>query len=340
MHDSGLRDRLGRPLTDLRVSVTDRCNFRCPYCMPRQAFADESAFLPREQILTFEEIARLVEVFVALGVDKIRITGGEPLLRRDLTVLLSMLRRRHPELELALTTNGVLLGEMVDDLAAAGLDRVTVSLDAIDIDAARRSADAAVDVPAILAAVTRSVAAGLIPVKVNVTLVRGVNDDQIEQLVERLTQPGVVVRFIEFMDVGSSNAWRPDLVVPANEVLDRLGARWRLQPLTATRPGEVAHRYQLDGGGEVGVIASVTQPFCRDCTRARLASNGVLYTCLFAESGIDLRGPVRGGATREELVEMVGATWRRRVDRYSELRGEEATSRKPRQRVEMSRIGG
>lgn len=335
------RDQLDRPLTDLRVSVTDRCNLRCPYCMPREAFADEDAFLPRSEILTYEEITQLVDVFVDLGVDKVRLTGGEPLLRRDLPVLIAMLRDAHPGLELAMTTNGVLLADAVDDLTAAGLDRVTVSLDAINPGVARRAADASVDVERILVGIEAAAAAGLTPVKLNVTVVRGVNEDQMLPIVDRFRADGVVVRLIEFMDVGSTNEWTMGRVVPASEMRRLIESEFGLQPLPPSRRGEVARRYQLPDGGEVGIIASVTEPFCSDCSRARLAANGVLYTCLFATGGTDLRAPLRGGATPAELCDLIAGVWSRRTDRYSEQRGELATlgiSRKD--RVEMSRVGG
>lgn len=335
------RDQFDRPLTDLRVSVTDRCNLRCPYCMPREAFAEESAFLPRREILTYEEITRLVEVFVGLGVDKVRLTGGEPLLRRDLSTLIAMLRRQHPELELAMTTNGVLLEAAVDELVAAGLDRVTVSLDAIDPEVARRTADAPVDLQRILSGIDAAVAARLTPVKINVTVVRGVNEDQILPIVERFRTGGVVVRLIEFMDVGSTNRWSMERVVPASEMRGMIESEFGLEPLPPTRPSEVAQRYQLPEGGEVGIIASVTEPFCSDCSRARLAANGVLYTCLFATAGADLRAPLRGGASDAELSDLIAGLWRRRTDRYSEQREQLARiGAPPAKRVEMSFIGG
>lgn len=340
-HSPARSDQLGRPLTDLRVSVTDRCNLRCPYCMPREAFAEESAFLPRTEILSYEEIAELVDIFVGLGVDKVRLTGGEPLLRRDLPVLIAMLRHQHPQLELAMTSNGVLLADAVDDLTAAGLDRVTVSLDAIDPGVARRAADAAVDLERILVGIEAAVAAGLTPVKLNVTVVRGVNEDQILPIVDRFRADGVVVRLIEFMDVGSTNEWSMERVVSASEMRRLIESELGLQPLPPSRRGEVARRYQLSDGGEVGIIASVTEPFCSDCSRARLAANGVLYTCLFATGGTDLRAPLRGGATPAELRDLIDGVWGRRTDRYSEQRGElVALGTRRAERVEMSRIGG
>ncbi len=339
------RDRLGRRLTDLRVSVTDRCNLRCPYCMPREVYGDEAMFLRRSEILSYEEISAVVNLFVSLGVDKVRITGGEPLLRRDLPHLITALRRNHPDLDLALTTNGVLLAEAAQELAAAGLDRVTVSLDALDPEIAVSAADTKVDIDRLLLGIERAVTEGLTPVKVNVTVVRGVNDQQIVPIINRLAGEGVIVRLIEFMDVGSTNGWQPEMVVSAAEMRQYIELRYALERLPATRPGEVASRYRLEGGGEIGVIASVTEPFCQDCTRARLAANGVLYTCLFASAGIDLRAPLRTGVSDQELRDLIDTVWRQRVDRYSEQRAEligigpsESTTREP--RVEMSYIGG
>ncbi len=335
------RDLLGRPLTDLRVSVTDRCNLRCPYCMPRKAFSRETAFLPRHEILSYEEIFRLIEAAVDLGVDKVRLTGGEPLLRRDVSALIAMLRAAHPDLELGLTTNGVLLEKGVEELAAAGLDRVTVSLDAVDPEIARRAADSNVDVDVVIGGIEAAVAAGLTPVKINVAVVRGLNDSQILPIIDRFNVPGVIVRLIEFMDVGSTNNWSPDLVVSALEMRRLIEAEYQLERLPATRPGEVAQRYRLSGGGEVGIIASVTEPFCRDCSRARLTANGVFYTCLFATTGTDLRAPLRGGASDDELRELIANVWQKRNDRYSEQREELVALGAPgNDRVEMSRIGG
>ena len=335
------RDLLDRPLTDLRVSVTDRCNLRCPYCMPREAFADESAFLPREEILSYEEIVRVVRVVADLGVRKVRLTGGEPLLRRDVSALIAMLRAAHPDLELALTTNGVLLGTAVEELAAAGLDRVTVSLDAVEPEVARIAADSRVDVEAVIAGIEAAVEAGLTPVKINVTIVRGLNDSQILPIIDRFNRPGVIVRLIEFMDVGSTNDWSPDRVVPAAEMRRLIEAQHEIQRLPPTHVGEVAQRYRLAAGGEVGIIASVTEPFCADCSRARLTANGVLYTCLFATAGADLRAPLRGGASDEQLRDLIAQVWRSRTDRYSEQREElAAIGGTAAQRVEMSRIGG
>jgi len=336
-----VRDRLGRSLRDLRISVTDRCNFRCRYCMPREVFGPEFAFLPRREILTYEEIARLARLFHRLGLRKIRLTGGEPLLRRDLPVLVEMLAAL-PDTELALTTNGSLLPHRAEELAAAGLDRVTVSLDSLDDAVFRRMNDADFPVSRVLEGIDAALAAGLGPVKVNAVVHRGVNDHTLVDLARHFRGTGVVVRFIEYMDVGTTNGWRMDAVVPAAEVLARLGAELPLEPLPARYPGEVAQRFRYaDGSGEVGVIASVTQPFCGGCTRARLSAEGTLYTCLFAAGGTDLRAVLRAGAADEELLEVIAGVWRAREDRYSELRtAETGADGAAGPKVEMSYIGG
>lgn len=332
-----VRDRLGRPVTDLRVSVTDRCNLRCTYCMPRELFGPDHAFLPREELLSFEELTRLVRVFARLGVRKVRLTGGEPLLRRDLAQLVAGLHAIDGIEDLALTTNGTLLPFHAAELAAAGLDRVTISLDALDDATFQAVGDTKLSVSSVLAGVAAAQEAGL-RIKVNTVLQRGANEDQIEAIAGWARDVGVVVRFIEFMDVGTTNGWVRTHVVPAAEVVERLSARWPLEPVEPTRPGEVAERYRyLDGGGEVGVIASVTRPFCRTCVRARLSAIGELFTCLFAPAGTDLRAVLRGGADDAALEEAVAAVWRGRIDRASELRSEDGL-RGP--RVEMSYIGG
>jgi GTP 3',8-cyclase len=331
-------DRLGRPVEDLRVSVTDRCNLRCRYCMPREVFGPEHAFLPRSELLSFEELERVVRVVVGLGVTKIRLTGGEPLLRRDLPDLVARLAAIEGIEDLALTTNGLLLPQHARDLAAAGLHRVTVSLDALDETTFRAVADTKLSVERVLDGIAAARAAGLGPIKVNAVLQRGVNDDQLEDLAAWARDADVTLRFIEFMDVGTSNGWLRERVVPADEVVERLAARWPLEPVAPTKPGEVADRYRyLDGLGEVGVVASVTRAFCRDCTRARLSAVGELYTCLFAAAGHDLRELLRGGASDEDLHDRLVAIWSARTDRASELRAEEGL-RGP--RVEMSYIGG
>jgi GTP 3',8-cyclase len=331
-------DRLGRRLRDLRVSVTDRCNFRCRYCMPRETFGPGFEFLPRREILSYEEIARLAGLFHHLGLRKVRLTGGEPLLRRDLDVLVRMLAAL-PEVEIALTTNGSLLPHRAGELAAAGVDRVTVSLDSLDDAVFRRMNDADFPVSRVLDGIAAAQAAGLAPVKVNAVVHRGVNDHTLADLARHFRGTGVVVRFIEYMDVGTTNGWRMDDVVPAAEILARLGEELPLEPLPARYPGEVARRYRYaDGSGEIGVIASVTQPFCGACTRARLSADGTLYTCLFAAAGTDLRAALREGASDDELLRRISGVWAAREDRYSELRT--AATAVPAAKVEMSYIGG
>ena len=331
------RDRLGRGLTDLRVSVTDRCNLRCRYCMPREVFGPDHAFLPREELLSFEEITRLVRVLASLGVRKIRLTGGEPLLRRDLTQLVEQVAAIDGIEDIALTTNGLLLPAQADALAAAGLTRVTVSLDALDDATFRAMADTAVPVAGVLAGIEAAQAAGLTPVKINTVLQRGVNDDQLEAMAAFGREMGAVIRFIEFMDVGTTNGWRREQVVPAQEVIDRIDARWPIEPVDAGGPA-VAERYRYrDGGGEVGVIASVTRPFCRTCTRARLSAVGELFTCLFGARGHDLRALLRSGVDDEALGQRLAEIWGRRADRASEQRAETGLTG---ERVEMSYIGG
>jgi GTP 3',8-cyclase len=333
-----LTDRLGRPVEDLRVSLTDRCNLRCRYCMPREVFGPDHAFLDRDELLHFEELERLLRVFVALGVTKIRLTGGEPLLRRDLPDLVRMLATIDGIDDLALTTNGILLPRFAEELAAAGLHRVTVSLDALDDAAFRAVADTAKPVAAVFAGIEAAVAAGLTPVKVNTVLHRGTNDDQLEELAAWGREAGATVRFIEFMDVGTTNDWLRERVVPADEVIERIHARWPIEPVDPLKPGEVADRYRyLDGAGEVGVIASVTRPFCGTCTRARLSAIGELFTCLFAARGHDLRALLRGGATDVEVADAITRIWSARSDRASELRSEGGLTGP---RVEMSYIGG
>lgn len=331
------RDRLERPLGDLRVSVTDRCNFRCTYCMPREVFGAAWKFLPREDILRFEEITRVVAAARQLGVRKVRLTGGEPLLRRDLPDLVAMLAGTSADL--ALTTNGALLARDAVALAAAGLRRVTVSLDALDEGVFQAMSDTRVPVGTVLAGIDAALAAGLTPLKVNCVVQRGVNEDEIPKLVRHFGERGVVVRFIEYMDVGSTNGWRLDEVVPARDILARLRAVGDIEPIEATYRGEVAKRWRfLASGAEVGIIASVSQPFCGDCTRARLSAEGKLYTCLFAAEGHDLRGPLRGGLDDQGLGELLRSIWERREDRYSELRSANTVA-VPR-RIEMSAIGG
>ncbi len=329
-------DTLGRPLRDLRVSVTDRCNFRCVYCMPKEVFGRDYRFLERRELLTFEEIARVARVFARLGVRKVRLTGGEPLLRRDLDRLVAMLAEIGG-LDLALTTNGSLLARLAARLKEAGLCRVTVSLDSLDDAVFRAMNDVDFPVARVLEGIEAAAAVGL-PVKVNMVVKRGVNEDSILPMARFFHGSGHILRFIEYMDVGQTNGWRLDDVVPAAEIVARIHAELPLEPLPPNYPGEVASRYRyLDGGGEIGVVASVTQPFCGGCTRARLSAEGRLYTCLFAARGHDLRALLRSGATDEEIEAAVVRIWSARVDRYSEIRTAETA---PLPKVEMSYIGG
>jgi GTP 3',8-cyclase len=333
---SHLEDRFGRPLRDLRVSVTDRCNFRCVYCMPKETFHRDYEFLRRTELLTFEEIERLARVFVAHGVEKIRITGGEPLVRRELERLIALLARI-PGLDLTLTTNGALLAQKARALADAGLRRVTVSLDSLDDETFRAMNDVDFPVARVLAGIDAAEAAGL-PVKVNMVVKRGVNDDDVLAMAEHFRGSGHVLRFIEYMDVGHTNGWRLDEVMPASEIVRTIDAVFPLEPLDANYRGEVARRWRYcDGAGEIGLIASVTEPFCGDCSRARISAEGKLFTCLFAVKGHDLRALVRSGASDDEFAAAIGRIWRARSDRYSELRSERTVALP---RVEMSYIGG
>jgi cyclic pyranopterin phosphate synthase len=331
-----LEDTFHRPLRDLRVSVTDRCNFRCVYCMPKEVYGRDHAFLPRRDLLTFEEIVRLARVFAGLGVEKIRLTGGEPLIRRDVELLVGMLAEI-PGLDLTLTTNGAVLAQKAQALRDAGLGRITVSLDSLDDRVFRAMNDVDFPVRTVLDGIGSAAAAGL-PVKVNVVVKRGVNEASVLPMARYFRDQGHVVRFIEYMDVGHTNGWRMDDVVPAAEIVAAIDAELPLEPLPPRYSGEVAERYRYrDGGGEVGVIASVTRPFCGACTRARLSADGSLYTCLFATTGHDLRALVRGGAGDDEIAGALGGIWRDRTDRYSELRSA-ATRDLP--KIEMSYIGG
>jgi cyclic pyranopterin phosphate synthase len=333
-----LRDTFGRPLETLRISVTDRCNFRCVYCMPRDVFGRDFPFLQRAELLTFEEVARVARIFVANGVEKIRLTGGEPLLRQDLETLVAMLASIDGLKDLALTTNGALLTrEKARALADAGLKRVTVSLDALDDAIFRATTDSHCSVDDVLRAIDHAAEAGLTPVKIDAVVKRGMNEQEIVPLARRFRGTGHIVRFIEYMDVGNTNSWRMDDVVPGREVLAMISAEWPLEPIEPAYFGEVAERWRyVDGTGEIGIITSVTQPFCGSCTRARLSAAGELFTCLFASKGNDLRTLIRSGATNEELAAAIGSVWRARDDRYSELRAALPPSRK----VEMSHIGG
>lgn len=340
--DGQVADRRGRRLRDLRISVTDRCNFRCTYCMPKEIFDKGYAFLPQTSLLTFEEITRLAQQFIEHGVEKIRLTGGEPLLRKNIERLIGMLARLTTRdgrpLDLTLTTNGSLLTRKARALADAGLRRVTVSLDALDDAVFKQMNDVDFPVRDVLDGIDAAQAAGLAPIKVNMVVQRGVNDAQIVPMAAHFRGLGLTLRFIEFMDVGSSNGWRLDDVLPAREVLARLHAQWPLDPVDPSYSGEVAERWRWrDGRGEIGLISSVTQAFCRDCTRARLSTEGKLYLCLFAQQGHDLRALLRAGASDAQLSTAIGEIWRARADRYSEIRSEHTVGLR---KVEMSYIGG
>ena len=334
-----LRDALDRPVHDLRISVTDRCNFRCVYCMPKERFGSDHAFLPRQEILSFEEIARLARIFAERGISKIRVTGGEPLVRAELERLIGMLAEIPGIEDITLTTNGTLLPQKAEALRRAGLNRVTVSLDTLDDELFRRINDVDFPVSRVLEGIEAAAEAGLRPVKVNMVVKRGLNEDQILPLARHFRGSGHVLRFIEFMDVGNSNGWRMDDVVTAAEIRDTIDAEWPLQPLDPNYTGEVASRYAYtDGAGEIGIVTSVTEPFCRTCTRARLSARGDLYTCLFAPHGHDFQRLLRSGADDAELRAFLDGIWIRREDRYSELRTAE-TGDLP-AKVEMSHIGG
>ncbi|MGH8134828.1 MAG: GTP 3',8-cyclase MoaA [Steroidobacteraceae bacterium] len=333
-------DTRGRPLSDLRISVMDRCNFRCPYCMPRETFGDRYRFLATNERLTFEEISRLARLFVAEGVRKLRLTGGEPLLRSGLADLVGELSSIDGVEDLALTTNGVLLAQHAAELAANGLKRVTVSLDTLDRDTFRLMSGGFDGLERVQDGIRAALEAGLAPVKVNAVIQRGINDSQVLDLARHFRGTGVIPRFIEYMDVGNRNDWDPGRVVPSRQLRDAIAAEYPLRPVAGSYRGEVAERYAYeDGSGEIGFISSVSQPFCGDCTRARLSSDGVFYTCLFATHGTDLRAPMRGGAGNDVLLERIRGTWRRREDRYSELRRVPATSQ-PLRKIEMHYIGG
>jgi GTP 3',8-cyclase len=332
-----LTDTLGRPLHDLRISVTDRCNFRCVYCMPREVFGADYPFLRQSELLSFEEIARTVRLLREYGVAKVRLTGGEPLLRRNIEQLIEMLAAI-PGLDLTLTTNATLLRKKAKSLAAAGLRRVTVSLDSLDDAVFKTMNDADFPVAKVLDGIEAAAAAGLAPIKINMVVKRGLNEDSILPMAARFRGSGHIVRFIEFMDVGHTNHWRMDDVVPSSEIIERISAVYPLEPVDANYTGEVAERWRyLDGAGEVGVISSVTQAFCRDCTRLRLSTDGKLFTCLFATLGHDLRTLLRGGKSDLEIARFVAGVWQTRGDRYSEVRSAN-TVELP--KVEMSYIGG
>jgi cyclic pyranopterin phosphate synthase len=334
-----VRDTLGRPLRDLRLSVIDRCNFRCPYCMPRTQYHDQYRFLKSSERLDFEEILRLTRLFQELGATKLRITGGEPLLRPGLADLIGDLTSLPGIEDIALTTNGVLLAQQAAVLSAAGLQRVTVSLDSLDPAVFAAMSGGLGSVDDVLHGIEVAQRHGLAPIKINAVIERGLNDHTALDLVERFRGTGIIVRFIEYMDVGNRNDWQLSRVVPSAELLARIASRWPVRALEPDYSGEVAVRYAFeDGAGEIGFVSSVTQPFCGACTRARLSSDGKFYTCLFAADGADLRGPMRGGASDAELLELIRAIWERRLDRYSELR-DELRARNARH-VEMNHVGG
>ena len=331
-------DQFGRAMRDLRISVTDRCNFRCTYCMPKAVFERDYPFLARSELLTFEETERLARIFCGLGVQKIRITGGEPLLRRDLHRLVAMLAALDGPTDLMLTTNGVSLRDQARALKEAGLKRVTVSLDSLDDEVFKTMNDVGAPVESVLEGIEAAAAAGLKPVKINAVVRRGINDHTIVDLARHFHGSGHIMRFIEYMDVGTTNGWRLDEVVTAREIIERIGAELPLEPINPNYAGEVARRWRYrDGGGEIGVIASVSNPFCSTCTRARLSPEGKFYTCLFASAGVDLRALVRGGASDRQIARVIADTWHRREDRYSQIRASQ-TLVQP--RIEMSYIGG
>lgn len=335
------QDTLGRPLHDLRISVMDRCNFRCPYCMPRETFHENYRFLKSNERLSFEEIVRLTRLFVDLGVKKVRLTGGEPLLRSNVSDLIGDLTAIEGVQDVALTTNGVLLAQHAVELKANGLHRITVSLDTLDPEIFKQMSGGLGDIDRVLEGIRAAQEAGLAPIKLNSVIERGLNDHTAIDLIERFRGTGVIVRFIEYMDVGNRNHWSLDRVVPSRELVDRIGQRWPLHPVDANYRGEVAERYAFDDGlGEVGFISSITNPFCGDCTRARLSSEGVFYTCLFARSGVELRAPLRDGASDTELSQLISDTWLKRGDRYSEIRSTMKNGEQPLRKIEMYYIGG
>jgi len=334
-------DKLARPLHDLRISVMDRCNFRCPYCMPKEKFHENYRFLKSQDRLSFDEILRLSRLFAALGVRKLRLTGGEPLLRANLSDLVGDLTMIPGIEDIALTTNGVLLGQHAVDLHANGLRRVTVSLDTLDPEIFARMSGGFAALDQVLHGIDAAIAAGLTPVKINAVIERGLNDHTALDLVERFRGKPVIVRFIEFMDVGNRNAWRPDMVVPSRELAARILARWPMHPVAENYRGEVAQRWRFDdGAGEVGFISSVSQPFCGACSRARLSSEGKFYTCLFATQGLDLRAALRAGASDADLDNLIRGRWLGRTDRYSELRDELRGAESQPKKIEMYYIGG
>ncbi|OHE88942.1 MAG: cyclic pyranopterin phosphate synthase [Verrucomicrobia bacterium RIFCSPLOWO2_12_FULL_64_8] len=335
-----LRDQFRRPLRDLRVSVTDRCNFRCPYCMPAEVFGADYPFLQDAQLMSLAELARILRQFVRAGVEKVRVTGGEPLLRPEVPELIRLLKQELRVPDVALTTNGWLLERTAPALRAAGLDRLNVSLDSLDPETFARMSGRQRRIEGVLAGIAAATGLGL-PVKINTVVQRGVNDGELLRLAAWAREQSLTLRFIEYMDVGNYNHWRRELVVPAREIVEQIGAAWPLEPCVPAYRGEVAARYRYrDGRGEIGLISSVTEPFCRDCHRARLSADGKLYTCLFATAGWDLRGALRAGASDDELFAFVGRVWAGRLDRYSDERAELLARHESRHKIEMSYIGG
>ncbi len=332
---------MGRPLKDLRISVTDRCNFRCTYCMPAEIFGESYKFLPKNEILSFEEIARLARIFVEFGVNKLRITGGEPLLRTDLHILIAMLTGMPGLEDLTLTTNAYLLPQQAQRLKDAGLQRITISLDTLDDEVFKEMNGRGISIDRVLQGIDAAAAAGLAPIKINAVVQRGVNDHTVVDLARHFKNSGHIVRFIEYMDVGNRNGWKWDQVVPAAEIVQQIDAEMPLEPVDSNYPGEVANRYRYrDGQGEIGVISSVSQPFCANCTRSRLSTDGKLYTCLFASTGVSLRDEMRAGASDDDLKNLIARIWTRRTDRYSEERTELASLQNVPAKVEMYQIGG
>ncbi len=334
-----LLDAIKRPLLDLRISVTDRCNFRCQYCMPKDIFGKDYQFLPHDELLTFEEILRFVNSIVPFGIGKIRITGGEPLARKDVEVLIGMLREAHPDLEIAMTTNGSLLPQKAKKLKENGLDRITVSLDALDDATFMAMNDVNFPVEKVLDGICAAEEFDLHPIKINMVVKRGVNGQSILPMAEYFRERGHTLRFIEYMDVGSTNGWKMADVMPASEILDLIREVYPLEPVDPNLPGDVAKRWKYtDGKGEIGLIASVTDPFCGDCSRLRLSAPGELFTCLFAREGHDVKSLIRGGASDQEIANFVSSLWHRRDDNYSEMRTQQGS--KDPKRIEMSYIGG
>ena len=334
-----IKDIFGRPLRDLRVSVTDRCNFRCPYCMPAEIYGERYQFLPREDILSFEEIARLTNVFVGLGTKKIRLTGGEPLVRTGVDELISLLTHIEGVEDLTLTTNGYLLEDQAMSLKQAGLQRITVSLDSLNDQVFGVMNGRGFKVDRVIKGIERSIEVGLTPVKVNAVVKKGINDHTVIDMLKHFRGTGVIVRFIEYMDVGNLNGWKMEEVVPSKELVEIINAELPIEPVDKNYLGEVADRYRYrDGSGEIGFISSVTETFCQNCTRARISTDGKLFTCLFGESGFDLRGPIRDGYSDEQIRELITSVWNKRDDRYSEIRA--SITDQTRRKVEMYQIGG